>query len=313
MQDPTSDKFPRFAQETAPVARQFVEAVKGLDESAISPLLMPDSEADWAFRLFGLGPLVFLLYVHLECEDFVLPRFGRRSQEEVGVEVGWVVGEDENGRAVYDPRRVCTLTLRRHEERWRVADLNPAPLDAQISVPQAQGLLKQIVSEGKGDNPIWFPLGVLTGAFQLKRLGQEPLDDVEILFVHGMESSAFGVPEILRAVRLWREFKDKAQPSYRRPAVYAAAVEYIMVLFGFYGDSQIQIARRYAVSPSSISSKWHEIETVLGLSQFDTRYSLHQDPGAGLEAMVRQMGKKPPPPLPLGVGRAARHLDTAVS
>lgn len=310
-----SDQFPAYAKETAPVARGFVQAVKEQDESAILSLLMPDSEADWVFRLFGLGPLVFLLYLHLECDQFVLPRFGRRSHGEVGevlVEVAWVVSEDEAGRAVYDPRRVSTLTLHRHQEGWRVADLNPAPLDAPISVPQAQDLLQKVVEDDKGGEAIWFPLGVLTGAFQLKRLGLEPLDDVETLFINGMETSGYGVPEILRAVRLWREFKEKAQPAYPRPEAYAAAVEYIMVLLGFYRDSQVEIGQRYGVSPSSISSKWREIEGILGLSQFDPRYSVYQDPGAALEAMIRQTGMEPPPPLPLGTGRRARPFDTMV-
>ena len=94
--------------------------------------------------------------------------------------------------------------------------------------------------------------------------------------------------------------------------MYAAAVEYVMTLFGFYGDSQVEIAERYGVSPSSISSKWHEIERALSLSQFDRRYSVHEDPGAGLETMLRQQGMEPPPPLPLGVGRGARTYDTRV-
>jgi hypothetical protein len=309
-----SNQLPPYAQETAPVARTFVQAVRELNESAIPPLMMPDSEADWAFRLFGLGPLVFLLYRHLECDQFVLPRFGRRAHGgEVLVEVGWIVGENEEGQALCDPRRISTMTMHRHEGTWRVADLNPAPLDAPVSVPQAQDVLKQVMEAGKGGEALWFPLGVLTGAFQLKRLGSEPLDDVEVLFVNGMEASNFGVPEIIRAVRLWREFKEKAQPAYRRPEPYAAAVEYIMVLFGFYGDSQIQIGQRYGVSASSISSKWHEIEGVLGLSQFDARYSLYEDPGAGLEAMLERMGEEPPDPVSLGTGRHGRTFDMIVS
>ncbi len=305
-----SNQVPVYAQETAPIARHFVQSLQGQDEGAIAPLLMPDGEADWAFRMFGMGPLIFLLYMHLECDAFVLPRFGRRGRHEVVVEVGWVTGADGEGRAVYDPRRVSTLTLGQHEGTWLVADVNPGPLDAPVSVPQARELLMRVAEEGRAGDPLCFPHGVLTGAFQLKRLGTEPLDDVESLFVGGMEASEFGVPEVIRAVRLWREFKERGQPRYRRPHAYAAAVEYIMVLFGFYRDSQADIGERYDVSPSSISSKWHEIERVVGLSQFDPRYSIHQDPGAALEAMVRQRGEEPPAPVPLGTGRGGRSYDT---
>ena len=308
-----SNHLPPYAQATSPLVSGLLRALKDQDQRAVAPLLMPGSEADWAFRLFGMGPLIFLLYMHLENDEFVVARFGRRGSQEVFAEVGWVTGVDDDGRARYDPRRVSTVKMRRHENDWRVNDVNPAPLDKPVSVSRAQEVLRQVVEEGRGREPLWFPLGVLTGAFQLKRLGHEPLDDVERLFVAGMEDSEFGVPEIVRAVRMWREFRERANPISRRPEVYAAAVEYIMVLFGFYGDSQASIGRRYGVSPASISSKWHEIERVLVLSQFDGRYSIHDDPGAGLEAMLRARGEDLPPAVPLGTGRGARPYDTRVS
>jgi hypothetical protein len=307
-----SKKLPSYARETAPLVREFVQVLREQDERAVGHLLLPDSEADWHFRLFGIGPLIFLLYMHLECEEFVLPRFARRERGQVLVEVGWVTGADREGRAVYDPRRVSTVTLQAQGESWLVADLIPSRLDRPISVASAQELLQRVVEEGRAGDPLWFPAGVLTGAFQLKRLGKEPLDQVEEAFVKGMEDSSFGVPEIVRAVRLWREFKEKARPTYRRPEVYAAAVEYIMVLFGFYGDSQTGIGARYGVSPASISRRWREIEGVLELSQFDARYSIHEDPGAGLEAVLRRRGEEPPPAIPLGTGRGAGLSDKRV-
>jgi hypothetical protein len=304
--------LPAYAQKTAPLVREFVQALKEQDERAIGRLLLPDSEADWHLRLFGMGPLIFLLYMHLECDEFVLPRFARRGRRQVLVEVGWVTGVDREGRAVYDPRRVSTVTLQAQGESWLVAHVSPSRLDRPISVASAQDLLRRVVEEGRAGDPLWFPAGVLTGAFQLKRLGQEPLDEVEKVFVRGMEDSGFGVPEIVRGVRLWREFKEKARPTYRRPEVCAAAVEYIMVLFGFYGDSQTDIGERYGVSPASMSGRWREIESVLELSQFDARYSIHEDPGAGLEAMLRQRGEEPPPAVPLGTGRGAGVSDKRV-
>jgi hypothetical protein len=307
-----SDQLPSYAQQASPVVRELVGALKELDEGAIARLLVPESEAEWAFRIFGVGPLLFLLFMHLECEEFVLPRFARRGPQEVLAEVGWVTGVDEEGRARYDPRRVSTVKLQRYEGGWRISNVSPGPLDHQISVAEAQQLLARAMQEGRGAEPLVFPWGVITGAFQVKRLGSEPLDQVERLFVEGMEHSEFGVPEIIRAVRLWREFKERASPIYRTPEVYAAAVEYVMTLFGFYGDSQVRIAGRYGVSPASISSKWHEIERALSLSQFDRRYSVDEDPGVGLEAMLRQQGVEPPPPVPLGTGRGVRTYDTRV-
>ncbi|MDH4208689.1 MAG: hypothetical protein OEV76_07430, partial [Anaerolineae bacterium] len=219
-----SGRLPGYAEETAPIVRELVRALQAQDEVALAPLLIEGSESDWGLRLFGLGPLIFLLYMHLECDEFVLPRFARRGGREVLVEVGWVTGSDEHGRAIYDPRRLSTVTVRRRGEQWGISDVNPAPLDHPLTLSEAQDVVSQAVEEGRGGNPLSFPLGVLTGAYQLKRLGKEPLDEVEELFVTGMEESSFGVPEIIRAVRLWREFKGSAAASSHRPQVYGAAV-----------------------------------------------------------------------------------------
>jgi hypothetical protein len=309
VKEPVSGRLPPYAEEVAPIVRELLRALQAQDEAGIAPLLIEGSESDWGFRLFGMGPLIFLLYMHLERDEFVLPRFARRGRREVLVEVGWVTGTDEQGRSIYDPRRLSTVTIQRRGEQGGISDVTPSPLDHPLTVSEAQDVLRRAVEEGKGGNPLWFPLGVLTGAFQLKRLGKEPLDEVEELLVKGMERSSFGVPEIIRAVRLWRDFKGGAAAGSHRPQVYAAAVEYIMVLFGFYGDSQVAIGQRYEVSAASISATWREIEAALGLSQFDSRYSVHADPGAPLEAMLRQRGEEPPPPVPLGIGRGARTYD----
>lgn len=307
-----SGRLPLYAEEAGTVVRKLVQALRDRDELAVGSLLLPGSEADWGLRLFGMGPLIFMLCMHLECDEFVLPRFARRGGPEVLAEVGWVTATDHQGRAQYDPRRLCTVTLRRGDEGWAISGANPAPLDDPVTVNKAQDTLKGVVEQGEGANPLWFPWGVLTGAFQLKRLGKEPLDEVEELLVEGMGESGFGVPETVRAVRLWRDFAPGADLGRHRAEVYAAAVEYIMVLFGFYGDSQAAIAGRYGVSASSISATWREIESTLALSQFDPRYSVHPDPGVSLEAMLRQRGEEPPPPVPLGVGRGARSYDARV-
>jgi len=307
-----SGRLPLYAEEAGPVVRRLVQALRDRDGLAVGSLLLPDSEADWGLRLFGIGPLIFMLYMHLECDEFVLPRFARRGEREMLAEVGWVTGTDAGGRAVYDPRRLSTVILGRVDQAWKVSDVNPAPLDDPVTVNKAQDTLKRVVEQGQGANPLWFPWGVLTGAFQLKRLGEESLDEVEELFVEGMGESGFGLPEIVRAVRLWRDFAPGGDPGRHRAEVYAAAVEYIMVLFGFYGDSQAAIAEQYGVSASSISATWRKIESALELSQFDPRYSVHPDPGASLEAMLRQRAEEPPPPVPLGVGRGARSYDARV-
>jgi hypothetical protein len=65
-EEEVSDRLPSYAQQASPVVRELVGALKKLDEGAIARLLVPESEAEWAFRPFGMGPLLFLLFMHLE-------------------------------------------------------------------------------------------------------------------------------------------------------------------------------------------------------------------------------------------------------
>jgi hypothetical protein len=139
------------------VVRELVGALQRLDEGAIAHLLVPESEAEWAFRLFGMGPLLFLLFMHLEGEEFVMPRFARCGPEEVLVEVGWVTGVDEEGKARYDPRRVSTVRVQRHEGGWRISDVSPAALDRHISMLEATNYWRGRWREGAAQSLWGFP------------------------------------------------------------------------------------------------------------------------------------------------------------
>jgi len=150
---------------------------------------------------------------------------------------------------------------------------------------------------------------LLAGAVQFQRVGPEELDDVETLFVEGMQERMFGLQEIVIAVRLWRDFKRRASPTYRKPEVYAAAVEYIMILLGFYKGSQTGVGKDYGVSAATVASKYKEIEQRLGIYQYDERYSIHEDPSAPFRAMWKELGVKGPPKIPLGAGRPGKGFD----
>ncbi|MBB3112037.1 hypothetical protein FHS18_004115 [Paenibacillus phyllosphaerae] len=56
------------------------------------------------------------------------------------------------------------------------------------------------------------------------------------------------------ALVLWNQYAAKTQPVYRKPGVYAAAIE-----FFFNGGTMTELAERYDVSPTSLSKRYQEI------------------------------------------------------
>ena len=290
--------LPQFALEMHQVVLPFVEAVlvEG-DSDDLAAMLVPNRNVDLAYRLFGYVPLYFLLGGHLGCEAFVMPRIGQHQETgEVRVEIVWARDQEELQRQVFRPDAFFTITLRQYRRKWRVQDINPAPADAPVTLRQVHDKIEEM-DEQSG---YWLPYNLLAGNLQAERRGAEQFDDVESLFVPYMQEVGFGLWELTSALRLWRDFKKKANPSYRKPGVYAAAVEYAMVLFGFYEGSQAEIGEAYGVSGGTVGTKFQEIERTLNLYQYDERYSQMEDPSAPLRALWKQIGVKGPPKMRLG-------------
>jgi len=168
--------------------------------------------------------------------------------------------------------------------------------DAPVTLRQ----VREKIEEMDEQSGYWLPYNLLAGNLQVERQRTQQLDDVESLFVPYMQEVGFGLWELTSALRLWRDFKKKANPSYRKPGVYAAAVEYAMVLFGFYEGSQAEIGEAYGVSGGTVGTKFQEIERALNLYQYDERYSQMEDPSAPLRALWKQIGVKGPPKMRLG-------------
>jgi hypothetical protein len=293
--------LPRFDLEMHQVVPPFVEAVLREEESDdLAAMLVPNRNVDLAYRLFGYVPLYFLLGGHLRCEAFAMPRMGQHQETgEVRVEIVWARDQDELQRRVFQSDAFFTITLRQYRRKWRVQDINPAPADALVTLRQAREKIKEM-DEQSG---YWLPYNLLAGNLQAEQRGTEQLDDVESLFVPYMQEVGFGLWQLTSALRLWRDFKKKANPSYRKPGVYAAAIEYAMVLFGFYEGSQAEIGKAYGVSGGTVGAKFQEIERTLNLYQYDERYSQMEDPSAPLRALWKQVGVKGPPKMRLGGSR----------
>jgi len=275
----------------------FARAVTAGKGEAVAALSVPESEVDLTYRIFGLAPLVFLMKGHLQRATLTASRaaWNKETGRDVRIEVSWI---DEQGRPATDGK--VTFHLEWMQPGWRVAQIRPVGLGAQLSVDDA----REMFEARRGDR---YAIGLLAGTVQVKCDGPEALDRVEDCLVAGMQEHRFGLPEIVAAVRLWRDFRAQAQPTYRKPQGYAAAVEYIVRLLGFYEGSQVQAGEDYGVSERTVSRHYREIRDELNIVQFDPRYSLIQDPMSDPAATQAQAGEDGPPAIPLGFGRNQSH------
>jgi uncharacterized protein len=102
----------------------------------------------------------------------------------------------------------------------------------------------------------------------------EPAQDaVTALLAERLPTAGFSQAQIERALALWLDFGRHARTRGQRPEAYAAAIEYAMsVVHAARGVTRAGIGRRYGVTPSSISSRYAEIRSALGLLPADPRY-----------------------------------------
>ncbi len=104
----------------------------------------------------------------------------------------------------------------------------------------------------------------------------DPHAPVESLLRERMPEEGFHLDQIDNAVRLWRDYAHKVQPSCSSPDSWAAAVEYaISKLDRDARVTQKSVAAKYGISVSSVSTKFKRIWSTLEAKELDTRYSMH--------------------------------------
>lgn len=81
------------------------------------------------------------------------------------------------------------------------------------------------------------------------------------------------------AVGLWAIYCKKVSPNIRKPEVYAAAMEYLVLstvsYFGY--PSQSEVAQKYGVSVSSLSSRYRDIEDKLSYEISDLMQHMFEE------------------------------------
>ena len=100
------------------------------------------------------------------------------------------------------------------------------------------------------------------------------VEAVRELFERRMRAAGFAPDQIDRARALWREFYTRRPPRARKMAVYAAAVEYaIASLDPSCRATQVAVARRYGIAPSTLQRRYAELRQLLALEPGDRRYA----------------------------------------
>ncbi len=69
-------------------------------------------------------------------------------------------------------------------------------------------------------------------------------------------SDAFSSEQVQEILHFWRKYTQEEQPSVRKPAIFAAALEYLASKVFDSSVSQSALAKKYGTSASSISSKY---------------------------------------------------------
>ncbi|MCK5800486.1 MAG: hypothetical protein KAI47_25025, partial [Deltaproteobacteria bacterium] len=151
-----------------------------------------------------------------------------------------------------------------------VAEGNPMPKDAmskdampKVEIPYTPPHLVTVASnEGQKRDDVW-----AIDASKGDPEADSPDDrgaEVARLLVAALadEDEDEEFPLVDHALAVWADFLASEAPSIRKPAVYAAAVEYVVSrLFGQPRYTQGEIARRYGVAPSSVSRVTQALNT----------------------------------------------------
>ncbi len=127
---------------------------------------------------------------------------------------------------------------------------------------QLENLLQAIDIDENCASPEDFPWREV----RYRRVAQEVAEE--------LYSFRYNYRQVSNALRLWYDYSSLERPSFRKPEAWVAAIIYALSrLERDYRENQSSLAERYGISPSTISGKYRSICKILGLKDFDERYS----------------------------------------
>jgi tetratricopeptide (TPR) repeat protein len=113
-----------------------------------------------------------------------------------------------------------------------------------------------------------------TGEAAQRKIIPDAAMSVRRAFETRMREAGFSARQVARARALWADFHGTRELRGKKPEVYAAAVEYaIACILGRRDATRAEVARRYGITPGSLSSRYVEIRDTLALQPNDPRYA----------------------------------------
>ncbi|GAW92059.1 antitoxin Xre/MbcA/ParS toxin-binding domain-containing protein [Calderihabitans maritimus] len=159
---------------------------------------------------------------------------------------------------------------------------------------QVEELLRKMEKQGDFSydlNRVRKKLGILNGskspAVSDYRWEKPAYRRVALLIQDKMEEDGYTPEQIGNALKLWYDFTKQKEPRFRKPAVWAATVEYSIARLEYMKEvTQQYLAGKYAISPNTISANYRQIYEALSISGFDARYSTQEAPNIGWERLA---------------------------
>jgi hypothetical protein len=259
-----------------PVIQRLVQGTAGEDEQVVVNLMTPEGQAAQMVDLFGLTIFEILLKIILGRDHLGLARAIESEKGRIAhIEIAWP--DPDTDRESYTAAEVVSIQLKRYRKTWRVLDINPANADFPMTEARAQSiLLSSGILDEEEDALLesWvLPVAVFAGALQLPIREGAMRDDVERLFLPGLQQRSFGVTSIVAGRHLWRDFYEKGMPGLDKPAAWAASAEFIMSEQALHDASQAAVGQFYGVGLAAMLPRIKEIKQTLEIMGHVDRYS----------------------------------------
>lgn len=258
-----------------PVVERLIAGAVAEDAQAMRQLLLPGGQAADALDLFGYAVFDILLKTVLGRERLGLVR-AIEADEGAAVFVEYAWPDPGAGRS-YTAVEVVAVRLTQRGGAWLVDEINPASADLPLNSIRATSVLAgtQVMSDdGKLPAEPWIlPVALYAGVLQLPLQPDAAADAVEAALLPGLQARGYGLLPLIYGRRLWRDFIAAARPELERPAVWAAAVEFIMAEQSNRAETQAAVGRFYRAPLGGVSGRAKQIKRVLGIAGPDPRYS----------------------------------------
>lgn len=257
-----------------PVVTAVIEATMREDETAVISHLAPGGTAADLGDLFGLTVFDILLKTTLGHDQLNLTQVVE-TEEGVIIEFAWE-GPAVSAAGMPVDKAVCVL-LRMVNGRFRITDINPSSLNLYLTEARARAVLAtaKILSQRDvlSPEPWVLPLTLYGGLLPLPLRPASFRDAVEVLLLPGLQAREYGVLSLVKARRLWRDFKAAQPLPIGQPADWAAAVEWVMSEQNSRAVRETAVAQYYTATPAKLRAHAIAIKHALSITGVDPRYA----------------------------------------